>query len=259
MRSDKEPMSPSTGLTLSLLGMALAASACSREGGDAANEETESAESAAAESGEPESAEPQNPLLNPASEEMNRTAPDLFQAKFETSKGDFVIAVHRDWSPNGADRFYNLVRSGYYDGVRFFRVLDGFVAQFGISGDPEVSAVWRQRTIPDDVPDDSTRASNTRGYVTYAMAGPNTRTTQVFINYGDNSRLDGMGFAPFGLIVEGMEAVDGFYSEYGEGAPSGRGPNQARIQAEGNGYLETEFPLLDYVERAYVVGEVEGD
>ncbi len=253
MKSDKEPMSPSTRFAISLLGVALAASACSREGGDAANEET--ARSAAAESEGPESAEPQNPLLNPASEEMNKTAPDLFQAKFETSAGDFVIEVDRDWSPNGADRFYNLVRSGYYDGVRFFRVLDGFMAQFGISGDPDVSAIWRQRAIPDD----SARASNTRGYVTYAMGGPNTRTTQVFINYADNSRLDGQGFAPFGLVVEGMDAVDGLYSEYGEAAPSGRGPNQARIQAEGNGYLETEFPLLDYVERAYVVDEVEGD
>ncbi len=249
-------MSPSTGLALSVLGVALAASACSGEDSDAANEATgQSAESAAAESGGPESAEPQNLLLNPASEEMNKTAPDLFQAKFETSKGDFVIEVHRDWSPNGADRFYNLVRNGYYDGVRFFRVLDGFVAQFGISGDPEVSAIWRQRAIPDD----SARASNTRGYVTYAMAGTDTRTTQVFINYGDNSRLDGRGFAPFGLVVEGMDVVDGFYSEYGESAPSGRGPNQARIQAEGNGYLETEFPLLDHVKRAYVVVDGEGD
>lgn len=249
-------MSLSTGLAVSLLGVALAASACSREGGDAASEETaESAEPVAAESGGPESAEPQDPLLNPTSEEMNRTAPDLFQAKFETSKGDFVIEVHRDWSPNGADRFYNLVHNGYYDSVRFFRVLDGFMAQFGISGDPEVSAIWRQRAIPDD----SARASNTRGHVTFAMAGSNTRTTQVFINYADNSRLDGMGFAPFGLVVEGMDVVDGFYSGYGESAPSGRGPNQARIQAEGNGYLETEFPLLDHVERAYVVGEVEGD
>ncbi len=256
MRSHKEPMSPSTGLALSLLGVVLAASACGRESSDAENEEiAQSAESAAPESGGPESAEPQNPLLNPASEEMNKTAPDLFQAKFETSKGDFVIEVHRDWSPNGADRFYNLVRSGYYDGVRFFRVLDGFMAQFGISGDPEVSAIWRERAIADD----SARASNTRGHVTYAMAGPNTRTTQVFINYADNSRLDGMGFAPFGLVVEGMDVVDGFYSEYGESAPAGRGPNQTRIQAEGNGYLETEFPLLDHVERAYVVGDVEGD
>ncbi len=249
-------MSPSTGLALSLLGVLLAASACGREGRDAENEENaQSAESAAPKSGGPESGGPQNPLLKPASEEMTKTAPDLFQAKFETSKGDFVIEVHRDWSPNGADRFYNLVRKGYYDSVRFFRVLDGFMAQFGISGDPEVSAIWRQRAIPDD----SARASNTRGHVTFAMGGPNTRTTQVFINYADNSRLDGMGFAPFGLVVEGMDVVDGFYSEYGESAPSGRGPNQARIQAEGNGYLETEFPLLDHVERAYVVGEVEGD
>lgn len=187
-------------------------------------------------------------LLNP--EALNEMAPDVFRARFETSKGSFVVEVQRAWAPHGADRFYNLVKNGYYDGTRFFRVLDGFVAQFGIHGDPKVAAVWRDRRIPDD----PAVQSNTRGFVTYAMAGPNTRTTQVFINYGDNSRLDGMGFAPFGRVVEGMEVVDVLYSDYAEGAPRGSGPNQARIQAEGNAYLDREFPKLDYVERATIVG-----
>ena len=190
---------------------------------------------------------PVNPLLRPAT--LNEQAPPVYRAKFETSEGDFVIEVHREWAPLGADRFYNLVRNGFYDGVRFFRVLDGFVAQFGIHGDPQVSAAWRNQRIPDD----PVLQSNARGFVTYAMAGPNTRTTQVFISYGDNSRLDGMGFAPFGQVVEGMDVVDALHSGYGEGAPRGAGPDQGRIQAEGNAYLEREFPELDYVERATIV------
>lgn len=173
-------------------------------------------------------------------------APAVFRARFETSEGAFVIEVHREWAPQGADRFYNLVRTGYYDGVRFFRVISGFMAQFGIHGDPAVSAQWRERRIPDD----PVRQSNVRGAVSYAMAGPNTRTTQLFINFGDNSRLDGSGFSPFGRVVEGMEVVDRLYAEYGEGAPNGRGPAQGRIQAEGNAYLERDFPELDYVRKA---------
>ena len=176
-------------------------------------------------------------------------APETFRARFETSAGDFVIAVRRDWAPHGADRFYNLVKSGYYDGVRFFRVIPGFMAQFGIHGDPQVSATWRERSIPDD----PVRQSNARGMVTFATAGPNTRTTQVFINYRDNAGLDGQGFAPFGQVVEGMEVVDRLFAGYGEGAPRGRGPDQGRIQAEGNAYLEREFAKLDYVKRATVV------
>lgn len=196
-----------------------------------------------------------NPLLNPASEAMNQTAPDVYQTTFETSKGDFTIEVHREWAPHGADRFYNLVSNGFYDGVRFFRVLDGFMAQLGISGDPEVSTVWRVLAIPDD----PVVQSNTRGFVSYAMAGPNTRTTQIFINFGDNSALDGQGFSPFGMVVSGMEVVDALYSGYGEGAPRGTGPSQGRIQAEGNAYLESEFPQLDYVVRASIVDGVPGD
>jgi len=184
-----------------------------------------------------------------ASPTRNDAAPAKFRARFETSAGDFVVEVHRDWAPNGADRFYSLVKSGYYDGARFFRVLSGFMAQFGIHRDPQVSAVWRERRIPDD----PVRQSNTRGMVSFATAGPNTRTTQAFINYRDNSMLDGQGFAPFGRVVEGMEIVDRLYAAYGEGAPQGRGPDQGRIQAEGNAYLEREFPKLDYVKRATVV------
>jgi peptidyl-prolyl cis-trans isomerase A (cyclophilin A) len=186
---------------------------------------------------------------NPAGAAMGERAPGTFRARFETTKGDFVIEVQRDWAPLGADRFYNLVRSGYFDGVRFFRVISGFMAQFGIHGDPQVAAVWRDREIADD----PVRQSNTRGMVSFATRGANTRTTQFFINYGDNSRLDGAGFAPFGRVVEGMDVVDGLYAEYGEGAPGGLGPDQGRIQGEGNAYLEREFPKLDYVRRAAVV------
>jgi cyclophilin family peptidyl-prolyl cis-trans isomerase len=176
-------------------------------------------------------------------------APAVYRARFATSAGDFVIEVHRDWAPRGADRFYELVKGGYFDGQRFFRVLSGFMAQFGIHGDPKVSATWRERRIPDD----PVLQSNTRGMVSFATAGPNTRTTQVFINYANNASLDGMGFAPFGRVVEGMEVVDRLFAGYGEGAPRGRGPDQGRIQAEGNAYLEHEFPKLDSVKRATIV------
>jgi cyclophilin family peptidyl-prolyl cis-trans isomerase len=187
---------------------------------------------------------------NPASPAMREAAPAVFQARFETSNGDFVVEVHRDWAPLGADRFYNLVRSGYFDGVRFFRVISGFMAQFGIHGDPQVSALWRGQQIPDD----PGRQSNARGTITYATAGPNTRTTQLFINYADNRRLDDMGFAPFGRVVLGMDVVDRLHAEYGEGAPRGQGPAQDRIQAEGNAYLEASYPRLDYIRRATIVG-----
>ena len=176
-------------------------------------------------------------------------APATYRARFETTAGAFVIEIQRDWAPRGADRFYDLVKSGYFDGQRFFRVLSGFMAQFGIHGDPKVSAVWRARSIPDDL----VRQSNTRGMVSFATAGPNTRTTQVFINYADNSSLDGQGFAPFGRVVEGMDVVDRLFAGYGEGAPRGRGPDQGRIQGEGNAYLAREFPKLDSVKRATIV------
>jgi peptidyl-prolyl cis-trans isomerase A (cyclophilin A) len=188
-------------------------------------------------------------LLQPDHPEMQRTAPDTFEVHFETTQGDFVMEVVREWAPIGADRFYNLARHGYYDGVRFFRVLPGFVVQFGISGDPTISAAWREMRMADD----PVVRSNERGYVSYAMAGPDTRTVQVFINLADNSRLDAQGFAPFARVVSGMEVVEALHAGYGEGAPRGDGPEQERIQAEGEAYLEAEFPELDRVVRATVV------
>jgi peptidyl-prolyl cis-trans isomerase A (cyclophilin A) len=185
-------------------------------------------------------------LANPAS--LREQAPPVYKVKFDTSKGAFVIEVHRDWAPNGADRFYNLVKNGFYDNVRFFRVISGFMVQFGINGDPRLSAQWREARIPDD----PVKQSNRRGYITYAMAGPNTRTSQVFINFGDNANLDSSGFAPFGRVASGMNVVDAINSEYGEGAPRGRGPDQGRVQTEGNAYLSKEFGRLDYVKQATI-------
>lgn len=186
-------------------------------------------------------------LGNPAA--LKEQAPAVYKVEFDTSKGPFVIEVHRDWAPNGADRFYNLVKNGFYDNVRFFRVIEGFMAQFGVNGDPKVSAVWREARLKDD----PVRISNKRTFVTFATAGPNTRTTQVFISYGDNSNLDSQGFAPFGQVVSGMKVVDALYNGYGEGAPNGRGPDQGRVQKEGNAYLANSFPNLDYVKKATIV------
>jgi peptidyl-prolyl cis-trans isomerase A (cyclophilin A) len=188
----------------------------------------------------------QSNLANPAA--LREQAPAIYKAKFDTSKGAFVVEVHRDWAPNGADRFYNLVKSGFYDNVRFFRVISGFMVQFGISGDPRISAPWRDARIPDD----PVKQSNKRGYITYAMAGPNTRTSQVFVNFGDNAGLDSQGFPPFGRVVSGMNVVDALNAEYGEGAPRGRGPDQSRLQMEGNAYLAKEFGRLDYVKKATI-------
>lgn len=188
-------------------------------------------------------------LLLPNSDKSSLTAPAVFHARFETSKGNFVIQVHRDWAPRGADRFYYLVRNGFYDDTRFFRVVPGFMVQFGLSGDPKVSTVWRGAVIPDD----SVKQTNARGFVSYAMAGPGSRTSQVFINYGNNGSLDPQGFAPFGQVTEGMEVVDQLYAGYGEAEPRGKGPNQTRIRNEGNTYLDPGFPQLDRITRAVVV------
>jgi len=185
-------------------------------------------------------------LSNPAA--LREQAPPVYKAKFDTTKGTFVVEVHRDWAPNGADRFYNLVKNGFYDNVRFFRVISGFMVQFGIHGDPKISAPWRDAQLKDD----PVKQSNKRGYITYAMAGPNTRTSQVFINFGDNASLDGQGFSPFGRVVTGMEVVDKLNAEYGEGAPRGRGPDQSRMQMEGNAYLTKDFGRLDYVTKATI-------
>jgi peptidyl-prolyl cis-trans isomerase A (cyclophilin A) len=187
---------------------------------------------------------------NPAS--LTEQAPPTFKAKFETSAGDFVIEVHRDWAPKGADRFYNLVKSGYFTDVRFFRVISGFMAQFGLNGDPAVNRAWQGQNLTDDPP----KESNRKGTITYANAGPNTRSTQFFINLVDNSRsLDApqMAFTPFGRVVSGMDAVEKIYSGYGEGAPRGSGPDQGKVRNEGNAYLTKEFPKLDYIKKATIV------
>jgi peptidyl-prolyl cis-trans isomerase A (cyclophilin A) len=173
-------------------------------------------------------------------------APAKFKAKFETTAGDFVIESERDWAPNGVDRFYNLVKIGFFNDVCFFRAVTGFVVQFGIHGNPAVSKHWRDANLaPDPV-----KESNKRGYLTYAMAGsPDTRSTQLFINYKDNDRLDKMGFAPVGKVVSGMDVVDKLHQGYGE-APSGA---QGAIQEKGNAFLRAEFPELDYIKTATIV------
>ncbi|MBI5629728.1 MAG: peptidylprolyl isomerase [Elusimicrobia bacterium] len=188
--------------------------------------------------------------MNP--QKANEKAPAKFNAQFSTSKGDFTVEVHREWSPLGADRFYNLVKAGYYDDCAFFRAIKGFMVQFGINGSPAVNAQWSKARIPDDEPIGA--QSNARGFLSFAMAGPNTRTTQLFINYADNSNLDGMGFTPFGKVTGGMDVVDKLYQGYGEGAPHGMGPEQGRIQSEGNSYLKGEFPKLDYIKAAKIKG-----
>ncbi|MGA2278870.1 MAG: peptidylprolyl isomerase [Verrucomicrobiota bacterium] len=180
---------------------------------------------------------------------LTEQAPEIFKAQFDTTKGKFTIEVTRSLSPNGADRFYNLVRSGYFKDVAFFRVVPGFMCQFGIHGDPSVSAKWRAAAIADD----PVKGSNTRGTITFATAGPNTRTTQLFINFGNNLNLDGMGFSPFGKVTEGMDVVDKINGEYGDGPPYGSGPNQRRVQGEGNAYLKKDFPNLDYIKSAIIV------
>jgi peptidyl-prolyl cis-trans isomerase A (cyclophilin A) len=178
------------------------------------------------------------------------TAPAMFRVRFETNEGDFVVEIDKSLAPNGADRFYQLVSQGFYTDVRFFRVIQGFMAQFGINGDPAVTARWRATPIPDD----PVRGSNTRGTITFAMTSqPNSRSSQLFINLVDNVNLDASGFAPIGRVVEGMEVVDRLYSGYGEGAPRGSGPDQSQIVSRGNAYLTQSFPELDYIERATIV------
>jgi peptidyl-prolyl cis-trans isomerase A (cyclophilin A) len=189
-------------------------------------------------------------LLDPS--KAKDKAPDVYKAKFTTTKGkSFTVEVHRDWAPNGADRFYDLVKLGFFDDTRFFRAVDNFMVQFGISGDPAVNAKWNTANIEDD----PVKQSNKRGFMTFAQTNlPNSRSTQVFINYSDtNVRLDGMRFAPFGKVSEGMDVVDGLYKGYGEGAPGGMGPDQGRIQAQGNAYLDAKFPKLDGIEHAEIV------
>ena len=178
-------------------------------------------------------------------------APETFRVRFDTTTGPVLIEVIREWAPRGADRFYTLVKDGFFTDIAFFRVIKEFIAQFGIHGKPEIAAKWRNAPIPDD----PVRQSNLRGFISFAMAGPNTRTTQMFINFGNNSRLDRSGFAPFGRVIEGMENLDNLFSGYGEGAPRGQGPSQELIESQGNTYLRRNFPHLDYIKSATLVDE----
>jgi cyclophilin family peptidyl-prolyl cis-trans isomerase len=188
--------------------------------------------------------------MDPAHEYWKQNAPAAYQVKVATTQGSFTIEAHRDWAPRGADRFYNLVRAGFYDGSRFFRVIAGDFAQFGIPGDPLLAAVWRTESFPDD----PAKQSNVRGYVAYAMTGPGARTTQVFVLMGDRSRQDKDGFAPFGKVVDGMDVVGILYSGYGESAGGGmRAGKQAKIFEGGNAYLDAAFPKLDKLLRATVL------
>ncbi len=183
-------------------------------------------------------------LLEPAA--LTAKAPAVYKAKFDTTKGIFVVEVHREWAPLGADRFYNMVTNGFFSGVRFFRVIPNFMAQFGINGNPAVTAAWNKTDLNDDPPN---KQSNVRGFITYGTTGrPNSRGTQVFINYKDNSYLDAQGFVPFGQVVEGMDVVDMLNAEYGSGPQNAQG----KITAEGNKFLQANFPKLDYIKTATV-------
>ena len=189
-------------------------------------------------------------LDNPSDAFWSTPAAGVFQARFETSKGEFVIEGHRDWAPRGVDRFYNLVRAGFFDDSRFFRVRAGFIVQFGIAGHPRIAQLWRNQSIPDD----PVRESNVRGTVAYAMTGPHARTTQLFINLADNAKLDAQGFAPIGRVISGMEIVEQLFSGYGESAGGGmRGGKQDKMFAEGDAGLDRDFPRLDKIIRAVIM------
>ena len=179
-------------------------------------------------------------LMNPAS--LKEQAPATYKARFDTSAGAFVVTVTRSMAPNGADRFYNLVKNGFFDGTRFFRVVPNFMVQWGIQGDPDIQRNWANANIPDD----PVKGTNDRGFITFATRGPNTRTTQVFINFKSNAFLDKQGFAPFGQVTEGMAVVDKINAEYGEN------PNQGTIQSQGNAYLNKQFPNLTFVKKATI-------
>ena len=195
----------------------------------------------------------QEALMDPKNEAMSQQAPDKFKAEFITSEGSFVIEVNRKWAPLGADRFYNLVFNGFYDEARFFRVVPNFIAQFGLHADPAINAKWTSHPQINPnwkdvvLQDDPVQVKNTRGTLSFAAAGPNTRTTQVFINFQDNTHLDGMGFAAFGQIAEGLEVIDAINPQYGQT------PTQGKIMQEGNQYLEAYYPELTYIKTARII------
>lgn len=227
-------------IAMTLVGLAggLAAAGCHRLAPDAAPPAPESA------------AERRALLLRPDDPFWRTQAPDTVRTRVETSRGAFVLETYRAWAPIGVDRFYNYVRAGYFDDARFHRVVPRFIAQWGIAGDPAVTAVWNERPLADDPP----RESNTRGTFAFAMRGPNDRRTQLYINLADNRRIDRDGFAVLGRVIEGMEVVDALYAGYGERSGGGmRAGRQQRVLAEGNAYLDREFPKLDRLVRARVV------
>ncbi|MBW7933784.1 MAG: peptidylprolyl isomerase [Gemmatimonadaceae bacterium] len=189
------------------------------------------------------------PLTAPSPTTLDAVAPDSFTVRFATTRGDFFLKVHRDWSPRGADRIYWLVNHRFYDGVRFFRVVPNFVVQFGLHGDTAVNRAWKDRRFADD----TVRRGNVRGTLSFATGGPNTRTTQLFINLKDNQRLDPLGFSVVAQVVAGMSVVDSLYQGYGDGPPRGKGPSQATMASEGEAYLAREFPNLDKIVSARVV------
>lgn len=191
----------------------------------------------------------ETPEARSTDEAGEEKAPEIFKTRFKTTKGYFTIEVTRSWAPLGADRFYNLVKAGFFTEIAFYRVISGFMVQFGVHGDPAVSAKWRKAYLPDD----PVAQSNKRGYIAYAAAGPGTRTTQFFINLVDNPRLDATGSAPFGKVVENMKVVDSLYSGYGELSPSGNGPDWGRLQTEGTVYLDHNFPKVDYIMNAVLL------
>jgi peptidyl-prolyl cis-trans isomerase A (cyclophilin A) len=192
--------------------------------------------------------EPIRMILYP--KQLTEQAPESFRARFETSAGSFVVEVTRSWSPLGADRFYNLVKHGYYDDTRIYRVVEGFMAQWGIHGDPIVDYQWQDEPIMDD----PVAVSNTRGRLSFATSGRNSRINELFISFKDNSSLDSQGFSPVGEVVEGMESVDAFYAGYGDGPPRGEGPYQAQAHAQGNAYFDAEYPELTRIIRATIEG-----
>jgi cyclophilin family peptidyl-prolyl cis-trans isomerase len=183
------------------------------------------------------------PLYDPSHPEAAQVAPSDFKVRFTTSKGDFTVVCFRDWAPRGVDRFFSLVKAGFFDETRFFRVVPNFVVQWGLPADPKVARAWE----PARLQDDPVKQMNVRGMLSFAKSGPNTRTTQIFVNLKDNTGLDGQGFPPFAKVVDGMDVIEKITAEYAEG------PNQGRIQAEGNEYLKKEFPNLDFVKAARIV------
>ena len=193
------------------------------------------------------------PLITPSDAELAQPAPDSFRVDFETSRGRFSVIARRTWAPHGVDRFYYLTKHHYYDSTYFFRVIENFVAQFGISGNATINSAWHSRRIPDD----AVRHSNTRGTIAFASEGPNTRTVQLFINLKDNAKLDGYGggFPPIAEVIDGLTFADSLYDAYGEGAPSGLGPRQDLIMGQGNDYLRRYFPRLDLIQRASIIQE----